>query len=59
LKGNPPAKIDTETGGLKRIIGNGDAGIDIGTAAVAALSRTDVKILELADKAKKYRKRKM
>lgn len=50
FKGNPPIKVDIETGETKRIIGNGDVGIDIGISTIAISSKTDVKILELADK---------
>ena len=50
FKGNPPVKINTETGEIKHRIGNGDVGLDIGTRTIAIASQTDVKILELADK---------
>ena len=50
FKGNPPIKVNTETGEIKHTIGCGDVGIDIGTSTVAISSQTDVKILELADK---------
>lgn len=50
FKGNPPVKVNTETGELKHTIGSGDVGIDIGTSTVAISSASDVKILELADK---------
>lgn len=50
FKGNPPVKVDTETGEIKHYIGDGDVGLDIGTCTVAISSQTDVKILELADK---------
>ncbi len=50
LKGNPPVKIDTDTGEMKHDIGKGDIGIDIGTRTVAISSKSDVKILELADR---------
>ena len=50
FKGNPPSKINTDTGKIKHNIGNGDVGIDIGTSTIAIASQTDVKILELADK---------
>ena len=49
-KGNPPVKVDTETGEIKHPIGNGDVGIDIGTSTIAIASESDVKILELADR---------
>lgn len=50
FKGNPPVKVNTETGEVKHTIGSGDVGIDIGTSTVAISSDSDVKILELADK---------
>jgi hypothetical protein len=50
FKGNPPAKVNKETGKIKHSIGQGDVGIDIGTSTIAYSSSTDVKILELADK---------
>jgi len=50
LKGNPPVKVDTDTGERKHDIGKGDIGIDIGTRTVAISSKSDVKILELADR---------
>lgn len=49
FKGNPPIKVDTETGEIKHCIGQGDIGIDIGTSTIAYSSSTDVKILELAE----------
>ena len=50
FKGNPPVKVDTETGEFKHYIGNGDVGLDIGTRTIAISSQSDVKILELADR---------
>ncbi len=50
FKGNPPVKVDAETGEIKHSIGNGDVGLDIGTRTIAISSQTDVKILELADR---------
>lgn len=50
FKGDPPVKINKETGEIKHHIGQGDVGIDIGTSTIAYSSATDVKILELADK---------
>lgn len=50
FKGNPPIKVDNETGEVKHYIGEGDVGIDIGTSTIAYSSATDVKILELANK---------
>ena len=50
FKGNPPVKVNAETGEIKHCIGTGDVGLDIGTSSIAISSQTDVKILELADK---------
>ena len=50
LKGNPPIKVDMETGKIKHGIGTGDVGLDIGTSTIAIASESDVKILELADR---------
>lgn len=50
FKGNPPVKVNTDTGEIKHTIGYGDVGLDIGTSTVAISSESDVKILELADK---------
>jgi hypothetical protein len=50
FKGNPPVKVDTETGEIKHTIGTGDVELDIGTSTIAISSESDVKILELADK---------
>lgn len=50
FKGNPPVKVNTNTGEIKHTIGYGAVGLDIGTSTVAISSESDVKILELADK---------
>lgn len=50
FKGNPPVKVDTETGEIKHYIGTGDVGLDIGTSTVAISSQSNVRILELADR---------
>lgn len=50
FKGNPHIKISAETGEIKRHIGQGNVGIDIGTSTIAIASQSDVKILELADR---------
>ena len=50
FKGNPPIKVDAETGEIKHCIGRGDVGLDIGTSTIAIASQSDVKILELADR---------
>ncbi len=47
LEGVPPVKINKETGEIKRSLGNGNVGIDIGTQTVAISSKSDVKLLEL------------
>lgn len=58
LKGTPPIKINTETGEIKHLMGNGDVGLDIGTSTIAVSSESDVKILELADKVEHMEKEK-
>jgi len=50
IKGVAPIKIDKSTGEVKRFIGTGDVGLDIGTQTIAISSSTDVKIYELADR---------
>ena len=50
FKGNPPVKVDADTGEIKHCIGDGDVGLDIGTRTIAIVSQSDVKILELADR---------
>ena len=50
FKGRPPVKINMKTGEIKHYIGSGDVGLDIGTSTLAVSSKSDVKILELADK---------
>lgn len=50
FKGNTPLKLDKETGEIKRTIGKGDVGLDIGIQTIAIASKADVKIFELADK---------
>lgn len=50
LKGYVPVKIDKETGEVKRKLGNGRVGLDIGTQTIAISSQSDVKILELSDR---------
>jgi Ni/Co efflux regulator RcnB len=49
FKGVPPLKI-TKDGEIKRHIGQGDVGLDIGTQTIAISSKKDVKIYELADR---------
>lgn len=50
FKGNPPVKVDADTGEIKHCFGDGDVGLDIGTRTIAIASQSDVKILELADR---------
>ncbi len=49
FKGFPPMKINKE-GELKRDIGSGVVGLDIGTQSIAISATNDVKLLELADR---------
>lgn len=50
FKGTPPTKFNKETEKIKHSLGDGDVGIDIGTSTIAISSKTDVKLLILADK---------
>jgi hypothetical protein len=47
MEGLPPIKYNKETGEVKRSIGLGNCGIDIGTRTIAISSKNDVKLLEL------------
>ena len=49
LEGIPPIKVNKD-GEIKRTIGLGDCGLDIGTRTIAISSKTDVKLLELCPK---------
>lgn len=49
LKGVPPMKINKD-GEIKRELGDGTVGLDIGTQAIAIVSNKNVKLLELADR---------
>lgn len=49
FKGAPPLKT-TKGGEIKRYIGEGDVGLDVGTQTIAISSKNDVKIYELADR---------
>jgi hypothetical protein len=49
FKGVPPIKINKD-GEIKRSIGIGTVGLDIGTQSIAISSDTDVKLIELADR---------
>ena len=50
FKGLPPTKINKETGKVKRQVGKGNVGLDIGTQTIAISSKIDVKLLELTDR---------
>lgn len=50
FKGFPPAKRCKQTGFLKRTIGTGRVGLDIGTQTLAVVSNASVKMNVLADK---------
>lgn len=50
FKGTPPIKFNKETGEIKHSLGDGDVGLDIGTSTIAISSKTDVKLLILANK---------
>ena len=50
FKGNPPIKINCETGEVKHSLGTGNVGLDIGIQTLAICSTKEVKLLELADK---------
>ncbi len=57
FKGVPPMKIN-KNGEVKRHIGNGTVGLDIGTQTIAIVSNVDVKLLELADRVNNIEKEK-
>ncbi len=57
FKGVPPMKINKD-GEVKRRIGNGTVGLDIGTQTIAIVSNVDVKLLELADRVNNIEKEK-
>lgn len=50
--GTPPVKIRKSDGSFAHQIGVGDVGLDIGPSTIAISSKNQVKILELADKAR-------
>lgn len=52
FKGVPPLKISKD-GEIKRVVGSGTVGLDIGTQSIAIVSNSDVKLLELADRVQK------
>lgn len=58
FRGVPPVKINNETEKIKRTIGFGDVGIDIGTSTIAYCSKDELKILELANKVRDTSKQK-
>ena len=47
MEGTPPVKYNNENGDIKRSMGIGNVGIDIGTQTIAISSKYDVKLLEL------------
>lgn len=47
IEGIPPMKFDINTGEIKRCVGVGNVGIDIGTRTIAYSSESEVKLLEL------------
>lgn len=47
VEGIPSVKYNKETGDIKRSVGLGNVGIDIGTQTIAISSKYDVKLLEL------------
>ena len=57
FKGSPALKINKE-GQIKRDIGLGAVGLDIGTQTIAISSNNDVKLLELADRVQKIENQK-
>ena len=57
FKGVPPMRINKD-GEVKRHIGNGTVGLDIGTQTIAIVSNVDVKLLELADRVNNIEKEK-
>ena len=57
FKGVPPMKINKD-GEVKRHVGNGTVGLDIGTQTIAIVSNVDVKLLELADRVNNIEKEK-
>ena len=59
FKGLRPAKRRKSDGSFIQKLGKGDVGIDIGTSTVAYSSETEVKLLELADKAQGYERERL
>lgn len=59
FKGLRPAKRRKSDGSFTQILGQGDVGIDIGVSTVAYSADTDVKIVELADKAQGYERERL
>jgi hypothetical protein len=57
LDGTPPLKVNKD-GEIKRYLGIGTVGLDIGTQSIAISSNTDVKLLELADRVNNIEKEK-
>lgn len=56
FEGTPPAKRRKSDGSFILKAGNGDVGLDIGPSTIAVSSESEVKILELADKAQPLEK---
>lgn len=59
FKGLRPAKRRKSDGKFTQKLGKGDVGIDIGTSTIAYSSETEVKIIELADKAQGYERERL
>ena len=58
LEGIPPVKINKKTGEIKRELGLGNVGIDIGTRTIAISSQYNVKLLELASEVENIERKK-
>lgn len=58
LEGIPPVKVDKNTSEIKRSIGQGNVGLDIGTRTIAISSQYDVKLLELCPEVENIEKEK-
>ncbi len=58
FKGVPPLRIKKD-GEIKRYIGEGDVGLDIGTQTIAISSKTNVKIYELANRVQNIENKKL
>jgi len=58
MEGIPPIKVNKETDEIKRSIGLGNVGLDIGTRTIAVSSNTDVKLLELCPEVENIQRKK-